>query len=250
MPPLSLLSITVCSLSPNNGSSSTGAELVEDQQHLRYLESRFDGVYEEYVGGAEYTVDCYVDRTGSARAAVPRRRLATRSGEISKGLTAHHPKNEELCRGVVEALPGARGPITVQAIDGPEGPKIIEINPRLGGGYPLSHRAGVDFLSAGMWEADGRPPDCSFFEWRSQVLMLRYDAAVFADEYHLPESVMKPGQTGCCVFDMDDTLYLERSYAASGFEHVSQFRDERSASEHSSISGASSRRVHEETHST
>jgi carbamoyl-phosphate synthase large subunit len=55
------------------------------------------------------------------------------------------------------------------------------VPPRFGGGYPLSFAAGADFPRALVHEVCGLPaPGVS--EWRENLVMLRYDAAVFVEQ--------------------------------------------------------------------
>jgi carbamoyl-phosphate synthase large subunit len=58
---------------------------------------------------------------------------------------------------------------------------VIEINPRFGGGYPLSHAAGADFPRWLLEEALGLPSSAAAGAWRDGLVMLRYDDAVFVD---------------------------------------------------------------------
>ena len=167
---------------PRRGSSSVGAHRVTDLADLsRAVADHPDGVVEELCVGDEYTMDCWVDATGRCRAVVPRLRLETRAGEVSKGMTVASTELDALCRSIAEALPGARGTITMQAICTPQGPRVIEINPRFGGGYPLSHHAGAWFTAALLAEAAGRPVPDDWFGWRDGTVMLRFDEAVFLD---------------------------------------------------------------------
>ncbi len=167
---------------PMRGSASIGAQPVSSITEFAAAVDRFgDGVVEHLVEGVEYTVDCWVDGDGRCRAAVPRRRLAVRAGEISKGVTERFEELETIASAVAETLPKARGPVTVQAIAGPSGPEVIEINPRFGGGYPLTHEAGCTFTAALVAEVAGVVPDPNWFTWRPGVTMLRYDEAVFIE---------------------------------------------------------------------
>lgn len=174
---------------PRQGSSSIGAQRVASRGEVeRLVEHHGPGVVEQLVDGPEFTMDCWVDASGSCSAVVPRRRLATRAGEVSKGITEGQPGLEELTARLVEALPGARGPITVQAMLGTDGPRFIEINPRFGGGYPLSHQAGATFTTALLAEALGRAAEPSWFTWKEDLVMLRYDAAAFVASSDLPDN--------------------------------------------------------------
>jgi carbamoyl-phosphate synthase large subunit len=57
-------------------------------------------------------------------------------------------------------------------------PAVIEINPRFGGGYPLSHRAGAPMTRWLLEDILGLPSTASE-NWNEGVMMLRYDRAVY-----------------------------------------------------------------------
>lgn len=168
---------------PVAGSASIGAQRVEDAQTLRLLVQRGDYIVQRIAPGREYTVDVYVDRQGCCRCTVPRLRLETRGGEVSKGMTVRNEKVMDLARRVAEALPGARGVMNIQIFhDAPSGQtNVIEINPRFGGGYPLSDRAGATMARWLLEEALGLECTASNEQWQDGLVMLRYDDAVFVD---------------------------------------------------------------------
>ncbi len=120
------------------------------------------------------------DFPGKVRCVVPRLRIETRAGEISKGITVKNPLLIAAGKTVVEALPGAVGCITVQCFLTPDDQiKFIEINPRFGGGFPLSFEAGADFPRWIIEMMLGREADISIDGWKDGVVMLRYDDAIF-----------------------------------------------------------------------
>lgn len=174
---------------PRAGSSSIGAHMVAGPGELVLAEERFGpGVVEQFVTGDEYTMDCWVDPAGACINVVPRLRLAVRAGEIAKGVTVARPELQTLCRSVLEAMPGLRGPVTVQVIASEQGQRIIEINPRFGGGYPLSHEAGACYTAVLAAEMTGRPVDPAWLKWQTDLVMLRYDDAVFVTLQDLPQA--------------------------------------------------------------
>jgi carbamoyl-phosphate synthase large subunit len=130
--------------------------------------------------GSEYTVDVFIDREGRLRSMVPRRRIATRGGEVSKGTVERCPEVEKLARQIVEALPDAFGPLTVQIFRDPQrGCQAIEVNARFGGGYPLSWQAGARTTRWAIQEAAGAPWEPLELSWAPGLTMLRYDQSVF-----------------------------------------------------------------------
>jgi carbamoyl-phosphate synthase large subunit len=168
---------------PRAGSSSIGANVVADRSRLIHMIRGGRYIAQTIAPGREYTVDVFIDQDGLCRCAVPRLRLETRAGEVSKGIALREPAVIELARRVAEALPGARGVINVQIFyDRQSGElNVIEINPRFGGGYPLSHAAGAQMTRWAIEDAMGFPCTARGDQWRDGLVMLRYDDAVFVD---------------------------------------------------------------------
>lgn len=163
---------------PIAGSSSVGVWVAESSQELRHRILDTD-IVQSLAPGDEYTVDVWVDRDGAVRSVVPRRRIEVRGGEVSKGVTAHHQMVEQLARKTAEALPDAYGPLTIQVFADGESAQVIEINPRFGGGYPLSWQAGARTTVWALQDALGAEHDPADFGWEEGLHMLRYDQSLF-----------------------------------------------------------------------
>ncbi len=164
----------------NNSSSSIGALKVDSYQSAECLLKDSNYVFQEFVEGVEFTVDVFIDKRGGLVSVVPRQRIEVRAGEISKGKTVKDEiiinKVKELC----QKLEGAYGCITIQLFKNSNDISFIEINPRFGGGYPLSYYAGADF--AKYLVMDYLDYNLEYNEdWRDNFLMLRYDAEVLVD---------------------------------------------------------------------
>lgn len=167
---------------PYDGSCSIGARALPAEQDLTPdLLADPRNMFMELVDSRyrEYTVDAYYDRFGTMRCLVPRERLEVRGGEVSKGMTRRHFIYEYL-KPKAEQLSGARGCITWQVFGDPETSdvKALEINPRFGGGYPLTHAAGADYPAWLIKEYLLALPIADFDTWESDLMMLRYDAKV------------------------------------------------------------------------
>jgi len=175
---------------PVHGSSSRGVGFVDDPAALARIAAREPYLVQSIAPGQEYTVSCYVDRQGRGRCAVPRKRLETRAGEVSKGMTVRSEALEELALRACESLPGAWGAMNIQIFhDASTGTlNIIELNPRFGGGYPLAWQAGARYPKWLIEETLGLPLSARLDGWRDGLVMLRWDAAVYVDAKDLESS--------------------------------------------------------------
>ena len=128
----------------------------------------------------EYTVDAYYAKNGEMVCVVPRERLAVRAGEMNQGRTDKGPIYE-LLKSRMSMLEGARGCITSQFFYDKltEELKGIEINPRFGGGYPLTYKSGAIYSDFILTEYILNEKIETFEGWTHDLKMLRYDAAYF-----------------------------------------------------------------------
>ncbi len=168
---------------PARGSASQGVRRADTEDGLAACES-LPGpwIAEEVAPGREFTIHTYVDVEGRCGIAVPCERLEVRAGEVSKGVTVKHRPMMELARDISEQLPGACGPLNIQCFLAGDGSiRVTEINPRLGGGYPLADRAGATFCRWMIEETLGLPVETAFDEWMDGLTMLRFDDAVFVE---------------------------------------------------------------------
>jgi carbamoyl-phosphate synthase large subunit len=166
---------------PRRGSGSVGVRVVSTPAELQAATREGDHVVQTIATGVEYTLDILAGSDGRAACVVPRRRLEVRAGESSKGVTVRHASLQELAAKLCEALPGAHGPLTLQAIVDDGRIDVIELNPRFGGGYPLAWEAGARYPQWMIEDARGLPSTAAFDAWRDGLVMLRYDEAVFVD---------------------------------------------------------------------
>ena len=143
-------------------------------------------IFMEYIDKTEYkefTVDMYYGQDHYVKSIVPRERIEIRAGEINKGYTR---KNFLLpyLRERMNYLPGVIGCICIQLFYRESDNDVvgIEINPRFGGGYPLSYYAKADYpqylIQEYFLDKEIRYSD----EWLDNTLMLRYDSEVIVYE--------------------------------------------------------------------
>ena len=171
---------------PRRGSASKGisALTVEDARAGNLPPNAEDPIIQEFVGGTELTIDAFLSRDGRPLHAVPRERRYTIGGESVQGVTVAY----EPLRGWLESVLatcgrlGARGPITLQAFLAPDGPVLFEINPRLGGGFPLADAAGGHYPAWLVDEASGADLPSRLGEYQVGLYMTRYHSELFVTD--------------------------------------------------------------------
>jgi carbamoyl-phosphate synthase large subunit len=168
---------------PRNGSASSGIVFATRGAQLDLIEDPANYIVEQQLTGVEYTIDVLAAASGRCLCAVPRRRMEVRGGEITKAQTCRLPELEDLACRICEALPGAFGVLNIQVMVGESGPAVLEINPRFGGGFPLTWEAGADYPRWMLEELTGRPSTASKDAWADGITMLRYDAAVYVETH-------------------------------------------------------------------
>lgn len=137
-------------IKPKDGSSSVFAYKVESAEELAAKAKEVpDYIIQPFISGTEYTVDIFCDLDGNPIHITPRIRLAVRAGEVLK---TEIVQDETIVAEMKQLLADykPRGAITVQLIRQAETGKnyYIEINPRFGGGAPLTMKAGADSAKA------------------------------------------------------------------------------------------------------
>ena len=206
-------------IKPKDGSSSINAYKVENPKELEEYASRIaDYIVQPFIDGTEYTVDMFCDFDGNPVFITPRIRLAVRAGEVLKTQICLDERIISECEKLAARFRPC-GPLAVQLIrDEKTGEDYyIEINPRFGGGAPLSMRAGAKSAQALFKLLCGE---------KSETGRLAGDGIIYS---RFDQSVcIKEGKTTVrgVVFDLDDTLYPEKDYVKSGYRAVAQFLGE------------------------
>ena len=202
-------------IKPKDGSNSVNAYKVEDREELEvYANQIVDPIIQPFIQGIEYTIDVLCDWHGKPLSVVPRERLQVRSGEVLKTRITLDPFMIEEAKQICRALSPC-GPVTIQLIrDTDRIDWFIEINPRFGGGAPLSMKAGARSAELVLRMLDGEAiEDCP--EIADGAIYSRFDQSVCISE--------GKNRIKGVIFDLDDTLYSEKEYVRSGFKAVSNY---------------------------
>lgn len=167
-------------IKPKDGSSSVDAYKVTNEEDLKtYAKKISDYIIQPFISGREFTIDIFCDYEGNPVYITPRERLAVRAGEVLKTQICQ----DEQMIGEMEILIKDYKPcgqITVQLIrDEATGENYyIEINPRFGGGAPLSMKAGADSAKAVLRMLQGETLQYQAKAARDGAIYSRFDQSV------------------------------------------------------------------------
>lgn len=175
-------------IKPYDGSLSSNIHIIKNEDELTqsHVENP-KNMFMEFIDTTiynEYTVDMYYGKDNHVKSIIPRKRIAVRAGEILKGLTCKNYIVDYL-RERLEYVEGAFGCLTLQLFYNEENNDIvgIEINPRFGGGFPLSYSAGGNYPGWLIEEYLLNKSIKYFSEWEDNLLMLRYDNEVLVHDF-------------------------------------------------------------------
>ena len=215
-----------CFIKPKDGSSSINAFKVNDLGELEvYAEKIGDYIVQPYIEGKEYTIDIFCDFDGNPIYITPRERVAVRAGEVLKTKICMDDRMIQESRKLIEKFRPC-GPMAVQLIrqDVTEEDYFIEINPRFGGGSPLSMKSGARSAEAILKMLSGERIEYEEPQWNGAVYS-RFDQSVCIDTGKGLNSAKG------VIFDLDDTLYSEKQYVKSGYKKIAEYIGHQEAEE-------------------
>lgn len=167
-------------IKPYDGSSSLGIKKIFEKSEMSDFDLHKEGnIFQVLLSTdwEEFSVDLFYNKQGRLRCAVPRHRIETRGGEISKGIT----RKNSIYYFVLEKLKklnGARGPMTLQIFSNKNKFSAIELNARFGGGYPMSYLSGANFPEMIIKEYFYDEEPIFYDGWDKDKLFLRYDSTI------------------------------------------------------------------------
>lgn len=203
-------------IKPKDGSSSIDAFKIQNQKELEIMASQVkDYIVQPFINGTEYTIDVVCDWDGNPISIIPRERIQVRAGEVLKTRICMDDVMIAEVRKLCEKFKPC-GPMTVQLIREQHSGEdyYIEINPRFGGGAPLSMKAGARTAEIILKMMSEEQVD----EWDNiadGAVYSRFDQSVCVEEGR--------NKVSGVIFDLDDTLYSEKDYVRSGFIAVADY---------------------------
>lgn len=247
-------------IKPKDGSSSINAYRADTLEELQALVERVpDYIIQPFIDGREYTVDIFCDFDGNPVYITPRERLAVRSGEVLKTEIVQDERMIEESLQVVKGFQPC-GAITLQLIreKETEDDYFIEINPRFGGGAPLSMLAGADSAKAVLLLLMGETMTYQEKAAKDGLIYSRFDQCIcvngekqicreneavqqqkgqeeetrkeknkeFPIIHTLTEADIYVRDLEAVILDLDDTLYNETDYVKSGYQKIAELYPE------------------------
>ena len=208
-----------CFIKPKDGSSSINAFKVEDEEELEVYANQVDDyIIQPFVSGREFTIDIFCDFEGNPIFITPRERVQVRAGEVLKTMIYMDDVMIEEAKTLCKSFKPC-GPMTVQLIqDKNTGDNYyIEINPRYGGGAPLSMKSGARSAEALLKLICGEKVDFQENASCNGAIYSRFDQSVCISEGDDTQPIKG------VIFDLDDTLYSEKQYVRSGYKKIGEY---------------------------
>lgn len=137
------------------GARSIGVDL-DRAAAVSFATRLAEPVFQPFIDGQEFSVDCYIARDGRVVGTCVRRRTVVVHGESQVTTTVSRPDIAELAAAALGAL-DVRGHAVLQAIDSAAGPVILEINSRVGGASATAFAAGLRSIDQMLREALAEP---------------------------------------------------------------------------------------------
>jgi carbamoyl-phosphate synthase large subunit len=134
-----------------------------------------DMLIQPQIAGQEYGIDVCLNLQGEVLSVIPRRKIAMRSGETDQAETCDRPDLIDLGIRLGTALGklGHVGPLDVDFLDNSQDIFAIDLNPRFGGGYPISHLAGANFPELILRTIKGEKIQSQIGNYQTDIVMMK-----------------------------------------------------------------------------
>jgi carbamoyl-phosphate synthase large subunit len=171
---------------PRSGSGSRGIVKIAAPAELAALDRAPGRLVQEFLPGAEFSIDVLAGADGHVIASVPRLRARVDSGVSVGGRTVHDAELESFGRAVAEAT-GITYVANVQVKRDAAGrAALLEVNPRMPGTLCLTIASGIDMPRLALAVLRGQPvPAALGFRERAMVRFLDERALDPAEIEHL-----------------------------------------------------------------
>lgn len=130
---------------PRKGSASLGIKKIFNIKELQdKFKEKENEIIQEFIQCDEYGIDVFCNSNLLPVSIFAKRKIKMRAGETDKAITIYDKKMIEFIKKLIKTL-GLYGPGDIDLFKCRNKYMVIDINPRFGGGYPLSHAIGAVF---------------------------------------------------------------------------------------------------------
>lgn len=154
--------------------------------------------------GQEYGLDVVNDLDGRHVCTLVKRKLAMRAGQTDRAITVKSDRLEKIGEVIGREL-GHVGVLDCDVMVTEEGCYVLDLNPRIGGGYPFSHMAGANLPAALMAWANCEQPDTRWLQVEPNIVTSKYDMLAIVNDPQptinprLKTAVQQPVALGKCT---------------------------------------------------
>ena len=156
---------------PVYGSGSVETSIVDNLDKVKSL--FHEGLMiQEVLTGTEYGCDVFNTFEKEPVRCVVKKKISMRSGETDKSITVDNKELQQVGIELGKKL-GHIGNLDFDVFETEEGPYIIDINPRFGGGYPATHVAGCNHLDLLIRMCNGEKIKPDFDSYKKGLLVMK-----------------------------------------------------------------------------
>ncbi|MFC4402268.1 ATP-grasp domain-containing protein [Gracilibacillus xinjiangensis] len=183
-------------IKPRNGSASMGVEFAHNIDELKHaydfavreiMETPLDDatskeahenvIIQEVIEGDKFSVDIFNDLDGKYVTSLVRKQLEMRGGDIDRCITENPDELMAIAEKIGTNLKHV-GYINADVYYDGENYYVIDINPRFGGGYAFSHRAGANIPAAIIAFTMGEEVKEEWLTQQEGIELARHDTVV------------------------------------------------------------------------
>lgn len=160
-------------IKPRKGSASLGIKKVFNKKDLQNkFEEEENLIIQEFLQGDEYGIDVFCNSNLLPVSIFVKRKIKMRAGETDKAVTVYDIKMIEFIKKLIKTL-GLYGPGDIDLFKRGNEYIIMEINPRFGGGYPMSHAVGAKFPEKMIKLINEEPLEPDLIRYSDDVVMMK-----------------------------------------------------------------------------
>ena len=159
---------------PKKGFGSASLFVARNEKELEvFFHYNADMIIQEMSSGEEYSFDILYSLESEVVDVYCKKKIQMRSGETDKAIMINDKKLIEFGFNFAKLFKNV-GPMDVDFFVEKNGDiRILEVNPRFGGGYPISHNAGADFPKKMIEMLNGKKHHFEFPTYESNIIMMK-----------------------------------------------------------------------------